>query len=54
MLIFLRGMKRLDLFEPTRSDHNYRYEFEQYAEILHELVKERLITSICLIMGRRR
>jgi pyridoxine 4-dehydrogenase len=34
----LRGTKRLDLFEPARRDS--KYEIEQYAESLNEMVKE--------------
>ena len=34
----LRGTKRLDLFEPARRDS--KYEIEQYAESLKEMVKE--------------
>ncbi|KAH9997726.1 aldo/keto reductase [Russula compacta] len=34
----LRGTKRLDLFQPARRDS--KYEIEQYAEVLNEMVKE--------------
>jgi aryl-alcohol dehydrogenase-like predicted oxidoreductase len=34
----LRGTKRLDLFEPARRDS--KYEVEQQAEVLNEMVKE--------------
>ena len=34
----LRGTKRLDLFQPARRDS--KYEIEQYAEVLNEMVNE--------------
>ena len=42
----LRGTKRLDLFEPARRDS--KYEVEQQAEVLNEMVKERKFDYIGL------
>ena len=34
----LRGTKKLDLFQPARRDP--KYEIEQYAEVLNEMLEE--------------